>query len=185
MMYPCDLVAERLAIGEPLGDDGEAHVAACPACARHVRLPAMVAASAREPEPGPGFSSRMQLGARAQLTSRRRARVASLTLATAAAVLVGGVYMTRHHGDDQPSTMATYSPPMPISLPGEHRAEPVRHDPDHRPPHADLSDRELAAGLVRISDIDDALIPHRAWRRAEAPLAPYQQLLVYVSEGDH
>ena len=185
MMYPCDLVAERLAVGEPLGDDGEAHVAACPACARLVRLPAMVAASAREPEPGAGFSSRMQLGARAQLTARRRTRVVSLTLATAAAVLVGGVVMTRHRGDDQPSTMATYTQPTPISMPGEHRAEPVRHDADHRASHTDLSDHELAAGLVRISDVDGALIPHRAWRRAEAPLAPYQQLLVYVSEGDH
>jgi hypothetical protein len=80
--------------------------------------------------------------------------------------------------------MATYHQPMPISLPGEHRAEPVRHD-SNRAPHTDLSDRELAAGLVRISDIDDALAPDREWSRAEAPLAPYQQLLVYVSEGDH
>ena len=183
MMYPCDLVAERLAVGEPLGDDGEAHVAACPACARLVRLPAMVAATASEPEPGPGFSSRMQLGARAELTARRRARVASLTLATAAAVLVGGVFMTRRHHDDQASTIAPYSAPRPISLPGEHRAEPSHHD--NRTPHAEVSDHDLAAQLVRVADVDGALAPHRAWRRIEAPLAPYQTLLVYVSEGDH
>jgi hypothetical protein len=144
----------------------------------------MVAASAHEPEPGPGFSSRMQLGARAELTARRRARVASLTLATAAAVLVGGVFMTRHGHDEQASTSAPYSQPMPISIPGEHRAEPIRHD-NRTPRTGEVSDRDLAAHLVRIADVDGALAPNRAWRRIEAPLAPYEQLLVTVSEGDH
>ena len=187
MTYPCDLVAERLAVGEPLGADGDAHVAACPACARLVRLPGMVAATAREPEPGPGFSARMQLGARGELAARHRTRVAALTLATAAAVLLVGVFVTRRHRDDQPATMARYSAPQPISTPGEHRAEPVR---DRVPTTATTAsttvpDDQLAAHLVRISDIDGALAPSPAWRRAEAPLAPYQQLLDNVREGDH
>lgn len=183
MKYLCDLVAERLACGEPLGEDGDTHVAACPACARLVRLPAMVASTAREPEPGPGFVSRMQLGARDELAARRRTRVAALTLATAAAVLVGGVFVTRHRAaDDHPSTMARYTEPQPISLPGEHHGDGNR---DHaRPPQpATLDDQHLAARLVRIADIDGALQPDRAWRRAEAPLAPYRQLLVHVRQG--
>jgi hypothetical protein len=190
MTYPCDLVAERLALGEPLGADGDAHVAACPACARLVRLPAMVAATAREPEPGPGFSSRMQVGARAALGARRRARVASLTLATAAAVLVGGVIVTRgRHHDEQPSTMARYTDPQPLSLPGEHHdSQNHEHARDHAPQPvtaAPLDDDELATHLVRIADVDGALQPTRAWRRAEAPLAPYHQLLVHVRQGAH
>jgi hypothetical protein len=186
MTYPCDLVAERLAHGEPLGADGEAHVAACPACARLVRLPGMISATAREPEPGAGFAVRMQLGARAELTARHRTRVAALTLATAAAVLLVGVVVTRHHGDDQPATMARYSAPQPLSTPIDHRPEPVR---DRRPiattATAALPDDQFAAHLVRISDIDGALAPSRAWHRIEAPLAPYQQLLDHVAQGDH
>jgi hypothetical protein len=184
MMYPCDLVAERLAVGEPLGADGDAHVAACPACARLVRLPGMVAATAREPEPGPGFAARMQVGARAELAARHRTRVAALTLATAAAVLLVGVFVTRrHHDDAQPGTMARYSTPQPISTSSEHHTQPV-HDRATAATAAVPDDR-FAARLVRISDIDDALAPSPAWHRIEAPLAPYRELLDNVPQGDH
>ncbi|HTJ45052.1 MAG TPA: hypothetical protein VL463_23250 [Kofleriaceae bacterium] len=185
MKYLCDEIAERLADGAPLGEDGETHIAACPACARLVRLPQLVAATAREPEPGPGFAARMQVGARAEITARRRTRVASLTLATAAAVLVGGVFLTRRHDkDEHASAMSRYSEPQPISLPGEHRAD--THDRNRAPnPTASITDDELAARLARVADVDGALQPTRAWHRIEAPLAPYQQLLVHVSEGVH
>jgi hypothetical protein len=189
MMSPCDLVAERLALGESLGADGDAHVAACPACTRLARLPALVASTAREPEPGPGFSSRMQVGARAELTARRRTRIASVTLAAAAAVLVGGVFVTRHNRTSElPGTVSRVDEPFPISLPGEHR-DTSRHDRDHQPQpqpaQPAVSDDHLAAHLVHVADIDGALAPHAPWRRIEAPLAPYKSLLVHVRQGAH
>jgi hypothetical protein len=185
MMSPCDLVAERLALGEPLGSDGDSHVAACPACARLTRLPGLVAATAQEPEPGPGFSSRMQVGARAELTARRRARVGSVALAAAAAVLVGGVFVTRNQHRNEQGTMSRITDPQPISLPGEHR-DSTPHDRNHAPVHPQpAADEQLAARLVRVADLDGALAPHAPWRRIEAPLAPYKSLLVHVRQGVH
>jgi hypothetical protein len=187
MMSPCDSVTERLALGEPLGADDDAHVAACPACARLIRLPGLVAATAREAEPGPGFSSCMQVGARAELGARRRARIASVTLAAAAAVLLGGVFVTRHNrAENQSTAIDPFTERQPINLPGEHRDTPS-HDPHDRarPAHQPATDDHLAAHLVRLADLDGALAPQAPWRRIEAPLAPYRSLLVHVRQGVH
>ena len=86
-MSPCDVVTERLALGEPLGDD-EAHVATCPACSRLVGLPRLVAAAAHAAEPNPGFAIRAAAGARTKLAVRRRHRIAGNVALAAAAVVV-------------------------------------------------------------------------------------------------
>ena len=184
MMSLCDQVAERLALGEPLGEDGDAHIAACPACARLAKLPGLVAASAREVEPGPGFSSRMQVGARTVLTARRRTRIASVTLAAAAAALIGGVFVTRHDRADNRGAMSRIDDPMPLSLPGEHRDSRKHDQPSMPSTHQPTSDQQLVAHLARVADVDGALAPHAPWRRIEAPLAPYRSLLSHVRQGD-
>src|SRR5205823_3266558 len=57
-MTTCDVVAERVALGEPLGDAAE-HAERCPKCRRLVALPAELGATHRELDPGLGFSARM------------------------------------------------------------------------------------------------------------------------------
>jgi len=179
MTSPCDLVAERLALGEPLGADGEAHVAACPACARLVRVPRLVAATARDPEPGPGFSSRMQVGARATLGARRRNRILSVAAAAAAACVVGGWAMTRSGGATTAPThdvaaMDPWAPRQPITMKDHERGDTAGSDHDAV---GTTPDDAMTVRLVHLADVDGALGAHAPWGRIAAPLAPYRFLL--------
>ena len=57
MKSPCDVVAERIALAEPLGDVAD-HAASCERCRRIATLPAEIAAVPREVDPGIGFTAR-------------------------------------------------------------------------------------------------------------------------------
>jgi multisubunit Na+/H+ antiporter MnhG subunit len=171
-MTPCDHVAERLAMGEPLGDL-DAHVATCPACTGLVRMPQMFAVTAHAAEPAPGFSARMTVCARGRIAARRRNRMAVMTAAAAAVFLVGGSVATREparplHGAMRPLLEMT---PLDRSV----AERPVAEQPSDDLPAT--SDDELAAALVRLADVDGALVPAADWSRVEAPLAPYRILL--------
>jgi hypothetical protein len=178
MTSPCDLVAERLALGEPLGADGETHALACPACARLVRVPRLVAATARDPEPGPGFSSRMQLGARATLGARRRTRIMSVAAAAACACAVGTWAMTRTGGGAAPTHDAAaidpWAPRQPIAMKDHEHGD---HTAADRDVVGNPTDDALSIRLVRVADVDGALGAQAPWGRIETPLAPYRFLL--------
>ena len=75
MKSPCDIVAERIALGEPLGDQAE-HAAACASCRTLAALPTEIGAMRTEADPGLGFSARMTAGAQHRITIRRRRRKA-------------------------------------------------------------------------------------------------------------
>ena len=74
MSSTCDIVAERVALGEPLGDAAD-HAASCERCKRLVALPVELGAMHREAEPGMGFSARMTAGAQHRIVVRRRRRL--------------------------------------------------------------------------------------------------------------
>jgi len=166
-MKSCDLVTERIALGEPLGDL-DAHIATCPECAKLTALPGLVAASARAAEPGPGFSSRATVGARHRLAVRRRNRLAATALAAASVLAVGGVAMTHRSEQPQPGAMRMVEDPTPL---------------DTSSPEPTVADQDLAVALARISDVDGAIGPIADWHRIETPLSPYQALLVAIRQG--
>lgn len=176
MTSPCDLVAEHLALGEPLGADGDAHVAACPACARLVQMPRLVAAAVRPAELPPGFAARIQLGARAELAARRRHRVATMALAAASVAAVGTFAITRRTDAPSQGAMDPWAarPPIASRDPDREQARPAALQPE---PRLDHTPDALTARLVHLADVDDALAPSAPWTHIEAPLAPYRHLL--------
>ena len=102
-MSECDVVVERTALGEPLGDLAE-HAATCERCQRLATLPGELAAVPREVDPGVGFTARMTVGAQHVLAARRRRRVVA-GIAAATAVAAGAVFVvTRPYGPDHVAT---------------------------------------------------------------------------------
>ncbi|MCE9578010.1 MAG: hypothetical protein K8W52_33065 [Deltaproteobacteria bacterium] len=174
MTSPCDLVAEHLALGEPLGADGDAHVAACLACARLVRMPGLVAAAARPAVVPPGFAARIQVGARAELAARRRNRVATMALAAASVAAVATFAITRQSDAPHAGAMDPWAARQPVASHDPGRELPAAPKPE---PRLDHTPDPLTARLVHVADIDDALAPSASWTRIEAPLAPYRHLL--------
>jgi hypothetical protein len=164
-MSPCEVVTERLALGEPLGD-AEDHVATCPACSRLIALPRLVAASAHAAEPNAGFVIRSTTGARTMLARRRRNRILGNGLAAAAAVVLAvWAFQSPVAVDKQPHNAqgvnALPSNPQPVAS----------DDPTLETP---VTDELIGSELVHISDVDRVLAPSRQWRKAEAPLSGYR-----------
>jgi hypothetical protein len=165
-MSPCDVVIERLALGEPIGDV-EDHVATCPACSRLIALPRLVAASAHAAEPNPGFAIRTAAGARAKLVTRRRNRIATNAIAAIAAVALG-VWALRTPIEPTLQMQGMHTAPSPL--------EPI-HNSDRTPDDLTLTDEEIGAELGRISDFDRVLAPSPRWDDAEAPLHGYRLIV--------
>ena len=163
-MSTCDSVAERVALGEPLGPLAE-HVVTCETCRRVVELASRLGASHREIDPGLGFSARMTVGAQHRLVARRRRRVAGGLAAVVAAGAAGLVLVTR-----------TPAPAPPA---------PAIEAATNEPPADDavvLDDAELA-GLVRMSDTRRARRLGADWARIQRPVAAYQYLVNDTAEG--
>ena len=164
---PCELVLDRLAAGEPLGEDGAAHVASCVDCARLAQVPGLIASTVREPEPGPGFSSRMQIGARGRIAARRRQRVALVSVATVAvaAAAVLAYIRPNHHVELNQGAIKTAL---------DHEPVPQPPPATERPP---ISDPDLATDLVRVSNVDRTIRGEAHWTDITRPLAAYRAVL--------
>jgi hypothetical protein len=171
MTSPCNLVLERLATGEVLSAEESAHVTRCVDCARLAGVPGLLAATAQEPEPSPGFSSRMQIGARHRLAVRRRNRVAMTTLAAAAVVVAGVGVFTR------PTAELTEVGAMRSLEEQEPRPRPP--PPLERPA---TSTEKIILDLVHTSDIDRVLEQGANWDEVTHPLSPYDAVLVQVGD---
>lgn len=167
MKSPCETVTERLATGEPLTEDESAHAARCVDCARLARVPRLLAAAAAEPEPYPGFAARMQVGARARITARRRNRIMLTSLAAAAVVAAGTFAMTRPDQRVAPAAMLALE----------------EQEPRPRPPSPEDVERaatdteQIALDLVRVADVDRSLDGEAAWNDITHSLVPYRALL--------
>jgi hypothetical protein len=175
MTSTCDLVTERIALGEPLGELAE-HAASCSRCQRLVALPVELGKAHHVVDPGIGFAARMTAGAQRRIVVRQRRRVVG-GLAAASLVAVLGVFAVTH---EPRSTVATTPDRDP--------------DPDHRPatnptPDRNHHDRDPwkprdhhavdpdVASLVHLANVDRASHLSARWHRIEKSLAPYAALL--------
>ena len=160
----CDLVAERVALGEPVGE--------LPSTSRRVRAAGArwrcrrrIATAHADIDPGLGFSARMTQGAQQRIVVRRRRRVVGGIAATALASALGVVVVVRPSGDrlrfDNLDHTAQTAP---------------KHDPAPDPKPSKPSDDELGA-LVRLADVDHASHYGADWGHIEEPLAPYRTLI--------
>lgn len=171
MTPTCESVAERIALGEPLGELA-AHLATCARCQYVAVLPARLGVTRHVVEPGPGFAARVTTGARQRLVVRRRRRVA---VGLGGAVLVGALavfVIARPTPSAEPAgavgTAPQPAPPEPIPDPW---TDPVTDGSD---------DADLRA-LVELADIHRSSRLSADWAQIEKPLAPYRRLLRGVS----
>ncbi len=161
----CDQVAERLALGEPLGDLSE-HVSGCASCQGLVAVSGQLAATHHAVDPGLGFSARMTVGAQHRLGVRRRCRLA-VGLAATVATGMFGVFLVAHHPAE----------PTEVSRPTVKNPPPDRPDrPEPPAPTEPATDDDLAA-LAQLGDVDHASHLSADWRFIEKPLAPYKKLV--------
>lgn len=156
----CDQVAERLALGEPLGDLS-GHVPGCASCQGLVAVSGRLAATRHAVDPGLGFSARMTVGAQHRLAVRRRRRLAAGLAATVATGMFG-VFVVAH------------DPGTPQDRP--QLAREPRRDPPAPPTAEPATDDDLAA-LAQLADVDHASRLSADWHRIEKPLAPYKKLI--------
>jgi hypothetical protein len=164
MTTPCEAVAERLALGEPLEPLAE-HVASCAGCTRLVEMPRRLGAARHDIDPGLGFSARMTVGAQHRIAVRRRRRVAAGLAATMAAGALGVVVLTRE--PDPPMRAAVSLPEQPAEQP--------------RPAPGDPADLQM---LVNLADTGRSLRLSASWRELERPLGGYQRLVEEVQLED-
>ncbi|HEY5925218.1 MAG TPA: hypothetical protein VIV11_26225 [Kofleriaceae bacterium] len=167
----CDQVAERIALGEPLGEAGE-HAATCERCKRLVALPVELGATSREADPGLGFSARMTAGAQHRIVVRRRRRVAAGLAAAVAATTLGFFALTRE--PDRQGVASNPPGPQPAVLNSDNN--PFETNETDEP----VGDEDLRA-LVQLANTDRASRLSANWRDIEKPLAPYRALLRGVS----
>ena len=168
MKEVCDIVAERIALGEPLGDAAE-HAATCPRCRRLSALPTELGATHRESDPGIGFAARMTAGAQQRITVRHRRRVAATALAVVAATTLGVVFLTRQPAEE----------PVAVTTPAHHD-DKVATDTQKQHETPDKPDQKVDEDvryLVHLARTDRAAHASAKWRRIEKSLAPYKHLV--------
>ncbi|MDB4955894.1 MAG: hypothetical protein JWO36_3463 [Myxococcales bacterium] len=171
MKSPCDIVADRVALGEPLGDLAD-HAASCASCRRIAALPTDLASTRVEADPGLGFSARMTAGAQQRITVRRRRRIAMTLAATVAAGVLGVVVVTR----DPETPMVSVNPPREPT-PTTQPKDPKDHeDPWKDPKHDNAGDEDVKA-LLRLANVERSSHWAARWKRIERPLAPYRALV--------
>jgi hypothetical protein len=169
-MKTCEQVAERVALGEELGDLAE-HAAGCPHCKRLIALPVELGMLAREADPGMGFAARMTAGAQHRITVRRHRRYAAgggVLVAAAAAIALLVVRQP-----DEASI--AYIPPQYLHLPAIQPPTANKDDPwkTHEPGEVDDDVR----ALVRMANVDRNRHLSAHWGRIEKSLAPYRAIL--------
>lgn len=155
MNSPCETVAERVALGESLGELST-HVAQCADCQRTVQLPAQLGHTRTAIDPGLGFTARMTAGAQQRIALRKRRRIVASSGAAALAAALAVVVMTR------PS-----EPPPSVAV----QPQPAR---DRAPVAAEPDEIEQ---LVRMADTRRARRLSAHWSRIQRPLAPYRALV--------
>ena len=163
MMIPCDAVAERVALGEALGELAE-HAGSCERCRRLVDLAGKLGATRHEVDPGLGFAARMTVGAQYRIVARRRRRVATGLAAAVAAGALAVFVFTRSPDPERASTEVATDTTQPTP------------DPVVEP----TSDDELAA-LIHLADVDRSSRLSADWSEIEKPLRPYRKLLQGVT----
>ena len=163
----CDQVAERVALGESLGELA-GHAMTCANCQGLMAVSSQLGAVHHDVDPGLGFTARMTVGAQHRLAVRRRRKLA---VGFAATVACGafGVFVVTHTPDEPTTTSALPTARAPKA--------PAADEPT---PSADELNAELAS-LVRLADVDHNRQISADWASVEAPLSPYKKLLKGVT----
>lgn len=175
MSDACEVVVERVALGEPLGELAD-HAASCARCRRVAALPTELGVVRHASDPGLGFTARMTAGAQQRITARRRRRVAG-GLAVAVAATAAGVFVfTREPPRTAPLAEAPRPPaetqPAAIEVPGP--------DPWSDPHYDDSNPSELdddVRALVQLANTERSRRLSAPWRRIAQPLEPYRIVL--------
>jgi hypothetical protein len=173
MISTCDVVAERVALGEPLGDLAE-HAAGCARCRRLAALPAELGAMHSEADPGLGFAARLTAGAQHRLGVRRRRRIGAGLAGTVVAAVVVVVVVTHEPTARDSVAIDTSQLPRPAVKLAHDPWDPQREPPAPKP--SDEIDPDVQT-LVHFARYEHALHAHTDWSRIEKPLAPYSQIL--------
>jgi len=161
----CELVAERIALGEPLAEL-DAHATSCARCMRLASLPAKLGATGHAADPGIGFSSRVTAGAQHRIATRRRTRIAAISAVSVAAAAAMALVIT--HQPEERGVAFT----MPTLDKYKPAVAPTRHDP-WKPREVDPDVR----ALVHLANVDRELHFSANWGRIEKPLRPYKAVL--------
>ncbi len=153
----CDIVAERIALGEPLGDHAD-HAATCERCREITSMATSLGATHHAIDPGLGFSARMTVGAQNRITVRRRRRIATTAGVTAAAAAAFAFVVTR-------PTEPKRAPDADVAV------SPLKTDVEAPLP---VDDADLAF-LLR--DPEATARTTADWNHTTTPLRPYKNLL--------
>lgn len=164
----CNVVAERVALGEELGEH-EAHTTTCERCQRVVALPSSLASTGHAADPGMGFASRMTAGAQHRITVRRRQRYAAVASVAVAAAAMITMFVTR-----TPDTSSVAYVPVEL-LPHLPAINPVADKDDPWKPHE--LDADVRALVHLAVNADRARHTSAHWGRIEKSLAPYRAVL--------
>jgi hypothetical protein len=157
----CDQVAERVALGEPLGELAE-HVESCTGCRGLVAMSSKLGAVHHAVDPGLGFTARMTVGAQQRIAVRRRRKLA-VGLAATVACGAFGVFVVTRSPEEPPSKIAIEQPKL--APPAQPAPQPVAAE-----------DEDLAA-LAQLADVDRTSRLSARWSHIKQPLAPYKKLL--------
>jgi hypothetical protein len=162
---PCEDVAERVALGEPLGELA-GHAASCGECRSITAVADKLAATHHAIDPGLGFSARMTIGAQQLLAVRRRRRMAMSLAGLTCAGAFGVFVMTRAPKEPEVAL-------GPVDGP-QHRQLLETPQP--------VADQD-ARMLIELADTRRASRASAAWGRIEKPLRPYMRLVRDLREA--
>lgn len=164
----CDLVAERIALGEPLAEL-DAHATSCERCKRLAVLPAKLGATGHAADPGIGFSSRVTAGAQHRIGVRRRRRFAAVSALSVAAAAVLAVVAL--HQPSAPDGVAFQMPDM-------NRYKPALAQPHHEQPSENNHEPDPdVRTLVHLANVEHHMKSSANWGRIEKRLRPYAAVL--------
>lgn len=197
MMSPCDQVAERIALDEPLAELTQ-HADDCPRCQGLLAAQRMISSHRRDDTPAHGFAARMTVAANQRLVVRHRRRVAGYAGLSAAAAALVTFFLVREPAKQAPPPVAATQlksdspaedddstpPEDPWQSDDEREAVEPSEVPDEATDEAtdDAVDAleegrdEDAQALYRMYKLH-AIPVHAKWKKIEAPLRPYQRLL--------
>jgi hypothetical protein len=180
---PCDVVVERVALGEPLGELA-AHVATCDRCRRLTALPTALGATHRDSEPQVGFASRMTVGAQEQLVARRRRRVVGATGAAVAATALLAFALTRNSNapsqDLAPATRVSHDDNDREPTPTPTTDNPPTPPAPPAPTSDEAADEDVRA-LVKLANTGRSRRVSARWTRIERSLTPYRNVVQGVT----
>ena len=173
MTTSCDLVAQCVAFGEPLGALAE-HVTTCAGCQRMVDMPGLLTATRHEVDPGLGFSSRMTVGAQQLVSTRHRRRIVAGLAAAVATAAFGVFVVTRTPAETKTQPVA--------KVIDTNKDRPAVDTRDHKdtPSSNDSFDPDVVT-LVHYANTDRNRRLSAKWSRIEKSLAPYRQLVEGVT----